>query len=68
VFRIIDERSRQASEDLVARVLAERRVITLANHTVLVAKDGRELAIEDSAAPIVCVAGRVTERCSCSTR
>jgi PAS domain S-box-containing protein len=60
VFRIIDERSRQASEDLVARVLAEKRGITLANHTVLIAKDGRELAIEDSVAPIMCVAGRVT--------
>ncbi|MGO9097449.1 MAG: response regulator [Bryobacteraceae bacterium] len=59
VFRIIDERSRRASDDLVARVLAENRIITLANQTVLLAKDGRELAIEDSAAPILDVAGGV---------
>jgi PAS domain S-box-containing protein len=59
VFRIIDERSRRVSDDLVARVLKENRIITLANQTVLLAKDGRELAIEDSAAPILDVAGRV---------
>jgi PAS domain S-box-containing protein len=59
VFHIVDERSRRAADDLVARVLAENRVVTLANQTVLIAKDGRELALEDSAAPILDVAGRV---------
>jgi PAS domain S-box-containing protein len=43
VFRIVDETSHQPGEDIVQRVLRERRVVALANHTVLVARDGREM-------------------------
>ena len=59
VFQIIHEQTRAPAEDLVTRVLQENRVISLANHTALVRKDGREVAIEDSAAPIRDPAGRV---------
>jgi PAS domain S-box-containing protein len=59
VFQIINERTRKQAENLVARVLRENRVIGLANHTALVAKDGREIPIEDSAAPILDAAGKV---------
>ena len=52
VLRTIDEQTRESAEDMVARVLREGRVIAMANHTVLVARDGREIPIEDSAAPI----------------
>jgi PAS domain S-box-containing protein len=52
VFRIINEQSRQAVENPVSRVLREGRIVGLANHTVLIAKDGTERAIDDSAAPI----------------
>jgi len=52
VFRIIHEESRQATPNPVVKVLAEGRIVGLANHTLLVAKDGRELPIDDSAAPI----------------
>ncbi|MFA5514976.1 MAG: PAS domain S-box protein [Desulfuromonadales bacterium] len=52
VFRLINEKSRQPAEDLVARVFREGLVIGLANHTLLVAKDGVERPIADSAAPI----------------
>jgi PAS domain S-box-containing protein len=58
VFQIINGQTREPAEDLVTRVLKENRVITLANHTALVRKDGREVAIEDSAAPIPDAAGR----------
>ena len=51
VFRTINEETRAPGEDIVSRVLRERRAIALANHTALVARDGREVAIEDSAAP-----------------
>ena len=47
-----------ALEDPVARVLREGRAVDLANHTALVTKDGREVPIEDSAAPILDAAGR----------
>ena len=59
VFRIINERTRVTAEDLVGRVLRERRVVELVNHTALVAKDGQEIPIEDSAAPIRDSAGSI---------
>jgi PAS domain S-box-containing protein len=52
VFRIINEESRRPVDDPVERVFQERRVVGLANHTLLISKDGRETPIEDSAAPI----------------
>ncbi|MBI4903897.1 MAG: PAS domain S-box protein, partial [Acidobacteria bacterium] len=52
VFRIVDEESRKTAENPVIKVLREGQTVGLANHTVLIAKDGREIAIDDSAAPI----------------
>ena len=60
VFRIINDETRVAGEDIVARVLREGRAVALANHTALVARDGREVPIEDSAAPIKDSAGTVS--------
>jgi PAS domain S-box-containing protein len=51
VFDIINETTRERAEDPVRRALAEGRIVGLANHTVLRARDGREYVIEDSAAP-----------------
>jgi len=52
VFRVVDESKRQSVENPVTRVLREGAVVTLANHTMLIAKDGRSRPIDDSAAPI----------------
>ncbi|HXH82260.1 MAG TPA: PAS domain S-box protein, partial [Candidatus Tectomicrobia bacterium] len=52
VFVILNEESRRTVESPVARVLREGRVVGLANHTLLVARDGTERPIDDSAAPI----------------
>ena len=52
VFRIVNEYSRQKVESPVARVLREGAIVGLANHTVLLARDGTEVPIDDSAAPI----------------
>ncbi len=52
VFRIINEKTRESAEDLVTRVLHEKRLVALASDTALVTRDGREIPIEDSAAPI----------------
>jgi PAS domain S-box-containing protein len=52
VFVIIDEDTRQPVESPVERVLREGQVVGLANHTILIARDGTEIAIDDSAAPI----------------
>lgn len=52
VFRIINEYTRKPVENPVDKVLIEHKVVGLANHTLLIAKDGREFSIADSAAPI----------------
>lgn len=52
VFRIVNEMTRQAVENPVTKVVATGRIVGLANHTVLLARNGTERAIDDSAAPI----------------
>lgn len=52
VFRIFNEATRATVESPVIKVLREGVVVGLANHTVLINKDGRQLPIDDSGAPI----------------
>jgi PAS domain S-box-containing protein len=52
IFKIIDEKTRQEVESPFALVKRQGSIVGLANHTVLLAKDGREIPIEDSGAPI----------------
>ncbi|NJN22254.1 MAG: diguanylate cyclase [Leptolyngbya sp. RL_3_1] len=52
VFQIIHELTRQPAENPVEQSLREGCVTGLANHTVLISRDGTEYSIEDSAAPI----------------
>lgn len=59
VLRLINEQTRQPYEGPVGRVLQEGRPVALANHTALLTQDGREVPIEDSAAPILDAAGHV---------
>jgi PAS domain S-box-containing protein len=52
VFNIINETTRQPTEVPVAKVLATGEIHGLANHTIIIARDGTEIPIADSAAPI----------------
>lgn len=52
VFHIVNEETGKEVESPVKRVLKEGVVVGLANHTVLIAKDGTKLPIDDSGAPI----------------
>ncbi len=52
VFRIINEDTRQPAEDPAEKVLHTGTVAGLANHTLLVARNGTETPIDDSSAPI----------------
>jgi PAS domain S-box-containing protein len=52
VFQIINEKTRKPAENIVEHVLLEGNIVNLANHTALITRDGREIPIEDSAAPI----------------
>jgi PAS domain S-box-containing protein len=53
VFQIISETTRDPMENPVAKVKRLNSVVGVANHTVLLRKDGTELDIADSAAPIL---------------
>jgi PAS domain S-box-containing protein len=60
VFRIVNEATRETVENPVRQVIRLGRIVGLANHTVLIAKDGsRELSIDDSGAPIRDTRGRI---------
>jgi len=52
VFKIINEETRQPVESPVHRVLREGFTVGLANHTLLISKNGKEYPIADSGAPI----------------
>jgi PAS domain S-box-containing protein len=60
VFRILNEQTREAVESPVDRALNEGVIVGLANHTILISKDGTERPIDDSAAPIRDADGTVT--------
>ncbi len=59
VFRIVNATSRQTVANPALRALREGAIVGLANHTVLLARDGNEYPIDDSAAPIRDAGGRV---------
>jgi len=52
VFNIINQSTREPHESPVAKVLASGQIIELANHTLLISRDGTERLIADSGAPI----------------
>ena len=52
VFNIVNEVSRKVVENPSTKALREGVVVGLANHTILIKKDGTECPIDDSAAPI----------------
>ena len=60
VFRIVNEATRKTVENPTIRALRDGTAVGLANHTLLVRKDGSECPIDDSAAPIKDKEGRVS--------
>jgi PAS domain S-box-containing protein len=59
IFQVINEKSRHPADNVVAQVLRDKNIVELANDTVLMAKNGHEIPVEDSAAPILDDAGHV---------
>lgn len=59
VFRVVNAETRQALENPVQKVLAHGGMVGLANHTTLLANDGRELQIADTASPMRDSTGQV---------
>lgn len=60
VFHIINEETREPVESPVAKVLRTGNIVGLANHTILIAKNGAEIPIDDSGAPIKDERGQIT--------
>jgi PAS domain S-box-containing protein len=52
VFYIINEKTRKRCENPVEKVIETGGVVGLANHTVLISRDGTERILADSGAPI----------------
>jgi PAS domain S-box-containing protein len=52
VFRIVNEFTRETVESPVSKAIRDGKIVGLANHTVLIARDGTERPIDDSGAPI----------------
>lgn len=59
VFQTINEKTRQAVENPAALALRQGVTVTLENHTLLITKNGKEIPIDDSAAPIKNDAGKI---------
>jgi PAS domain S-box-containing protein len=59
VFRIINEQTRKAVESPAQKVLRTGSIVGLANHTILVARDGTEWPLDDSGAPIRDADGKI---------
>jgi PAS domain S-box-containing protein len=57
VFNIVSKETRRPAENPVKKVFRERKVVGLADHTVLLSKNGKEFDIEDGAAPILTDSG-----------
>ena len=64
IFVIVNEETRQPVENPINRVLSEGVIVGLANHTVLIARNGTEIPVDDSAAPIKNFRWQRTRRCS----
>ena len=52
VFNIINEETEERVENPAQKVIKEGKVLSIANHTVLISKENKKIAIDDSAAPI----------------
>ncbi len=59
VFSILHEDSRQPLENPLSRSLREGRVVNISEPTVLVSRNGEEIAIQESSAPIRDRGGKV---------
>jgi len=60
VFNIVNEETRFLVESPVSKAIRMGAIVGLANHTVLIARDGTEWPIDDSAAPIRDDDGKIT--------
>jgi len=66
VLRLHDENSQRELENPLLRCLRDGRVANFGEHSVLVNRNGEQIAIQDSAAPIRDSEGKTIGAVSCS--
>ena len=59
IFHIVNEHTGRPVEDPVSMVLQTGGIVGLANHTILIARDGRRMPIDDSGAPVRLASGEL---------
>ena len=59
VFHIVNEQSHERCENPIQKVIESGQIVGLANNTKLIRKDGKEVIIADSGAPIISKEGEV---------
>ena len=59
VFRIVSEKNNRELENPAEKIVREGQAAGLANHTLLVSRDGRKTPIADSGAPIISPNGEI---------
>ena len=59
IFRIVNETTRELVENPVETALRQGRIVGLAKQTLLIARNGREFAVDNSAAPIRASDGQI---------
>jgi PAS domain S-box-containing protein len=60
IFHIVNEITRQPVENPFLKVQRLQRVVGVSQHTILLRKDGAEISVDDSGAPIRNAAGEIT--------
>ena len=60
IFHIVNEITRQPVENPFLKVQRLKRVVGVSQHTILLRKDGAEISVDDSGAPIRNAAGDIT--------
>jgi len=60
VFQVVDETTRLPVDNPVVKVQRLKSIVTIGNHTILIRKDGSELSVNDSGAPIRDATGQIT--------
>jgi len=60
IFLLLNQKTNQKIENPIRKIFNTGKVVGLENHTVLVSKKGKKIAIADSGAPIIDKNGKIT--------
>ena len=59
ILSFVKEDTGQPSRDFIGQAIKEGKIMAMANHTMIIRKDGTKISVDDSAAPILDLAGKI---------